>query len=107
MPEIRAASAIRGGKAENIPFSLSYSAIALKDVPMNADLLHILACPQCRNPFLPENNGFFCPACDLVYPIIDGIPVLLIEEAVPRSQWTSRPNPDDGAPLSSRKANPA
>ena len=33
-------------------------------------------------------DGFLCPACAVVYPVRDGIPVMLVEEAVPRDQWT-------------------
>ena len=74
---------------------------------MDLDLLHILACPKCRNPFLPEEKGFFCAACDLVYPIVDGIPVLLIEEAVPHSQWVSRQTSAKDAPLPEHDAGKA
>jgi uncharacterized protein YbaR (Trm112 family) len=31
--------------------------------------------------------GLSCEACQVVYPVEDDIPVLLIEEAVPRSRW--------------------
>ena len=60
-------------------------------------LLQILACPVCRGPLeslfavagqeqgLPQ--GLSCPACDLVYPVRDFIPVLLVEEAIRRPDW--------------------
>lgn len=48
-------------------------------------LLEILACPACHAP-LKENeadNELLCTAedCALAYPIRDGIPVLLVDEA--------------------------
>ena len=57
------------------------------------ELLEILACPRCLGPLEAlgdaENpDGFLCPACAVVYPVRDGIPVMLAEEAVPREQWT-------------------
>ena len=48
-------------------------------------LLEILACPKCHAPLREEADGakLACtdPACGLVYPVRDGIPVLLIDEA--------------------------
>lgn len=40
-----------------------------------------LACPACRGPLLSAVNSIDCPACGRAYPIIDGIPVLLIDVA--------------------------
>lgn len=55
------------------------------------ELLDILACPRCLGPLEAlggeEPDGFLCPACAVVYPVRDGIPVMLMEEAVPREQW--------------------
>lgn len=46
-------------------------------------LLDILACPKCKgDPELTaKKDGLICRACELQYPIKDGIPVMLIEEA--------------------------
>ncbi|NUP52773.1 MAG: Trm112 family protein [Catenulispora sp.] len=48
-------------------------------------LLEILACPKCHAPLREEADAtkLACtdPACGLVYPVRDGIPVLLIDEA--------------------------
>ncbi|MDR2075825.1 MAG: Trm112 family protein [Desulfovibrio sp.] len=59
---------------------------------MDPDLLRILACPKCRGELVPLRRGavlagLSCGICRLVYPVEDDIPVLLIEEAVPRSRW--------------------
>lgn len=56
---------------------------------METTLLDKLACPKCRSPLtvLPRLDGLKCPQCDKVYPIKGGIPYLLVEEAVPASQW--------------------
>ena len=50
---------------------------------INADLLKILACPACKTGLAEKNNSLHCanPQCGLIYPVRDGIPVLLIEEA--------------------------
>lgn len=58
---------------------------------MDPTLLAILACPKCRGSLEPaereESEGLFCPACALVYPVEEDIPMLLVEEAVPRQDW--------------------
>jgi len=44
--------------------------------------LEILACPICKAPvkLTADNSGLKCEACRRVYPVTDGIPVLLAEE---------------------------
>jgi len=46
-------------------------------------LLEQLACPRCKGPLTAASDGELlrCPACGLRYPIRDGIPVLLADEA--------------------------
>lgn len=46
-------------------------------------LLEIRACPVCRQPvkITPAGDGLRCHACRRVYPIIDDIPVMLVERA--------------------------
>lgn len=45
--------------------------------------LDILVCPLCkaRVELLPDESGLKCVTCRRVFPIRDGIPVMLIEEA--------------------------
>jgi uncharacterized protein len=47
------------------------------------ELLEILVCPACRNPLAQTEDGerLKCGGCRRVYPIRDGIPILLVEEA--------------------------
>jgi hypothetical protein len=50
---------------------------------ISKELLEILACPACHggiNP-LEEQQILLCKNCHRAYPIRDGIPVMLIEEA--------------------------
>ncbi len=58
----------------------------------NLDIVNILACPRCHGDLtlIEENNdhtGLACSACHIVYPIDDGIPVMLIDKAIPQDQW--------------------
>ena len=52
---------------------------------LDKDLLDILACPQCKGELTltPEQDGLICAACKLKYPVRDGVPVMLIDEAEP------------------------
>ena len=49
------------------------------------DLLKILACPLCKGELTPtaSGDGLLCPPCALVYPIRNGIPIMLPDEALP------------------------
>lgn len=57
-------------------------------MPLNKELLDILACPKCKGDiFLNQaEDGLICKACRLVYPIKEDIPVMLIDEALPYSE---------------------
>ena len=50
---------------------------------MDKELLDILVCPVSKAPlrWVPERAELVCPASGLAYPVRDGIPVLLQEEA--------------------------
>ena len=50
---------------------------------MDAKLLEILVCPVCKGPLLlrREPGDLVCRPCRLAYPVRDGIPVMLVDEA--------------------------
>jgi len=52
-------------------------------MPLEAGLLEILACPACHAPLKEQASELICTgdACGLAYPVRDGIPVLLVDEA--------------------------
>jgi len=53
---------------------------------ISPDLLEILACPKCHTKIeFRDPDKLYCPNCKVLYPIVDGIPVLLIEEGKPES----------------------
>jgi len=47
-------------------------------------LLEILACPLCKTEvkLTEDGAGLLCGTCRRRYPIVDDIPIMLIEEAV-------------------------
>ena len=48
------------------------------------DLLDILVCPVCKKPLILKDGGqsLKCGECRRVYPVRDGIPIMLVDEAV-------------------------
>lgn len=48
---------------------------------IDEELLKILACPFCKSDVVLENGKIVCLKCGRKYPIKDGIPIMLIEEA--------------------------
>jgi len=57
--------------------------ICLQEYLLDKKLLEILACPICKGPllYMKENTELICKADRLAYPVRDGIPVMLEEEA--------------------------
>ncbi|MCD6487466.1 MAG: Trm112 family protein [Syntrophobacterales bacterium] len=51
---------------------------------MERELLEILACPKCKGDIRlnKDESGLICDKCKLMYKIRDGIPVMLIDEAI-------------------------
>ena len=52
-------------------------------MPVDPELLEILACPHCKTKVELVKNGsaLKCAECKRVYPIKDDIPVMLLDEA--------------------------
>ncbi|MCK5132326.1 MAG: Trm112 family protein [Candidatus Sabulitectum sp.] len=47
-------------------------------------LLEILVCPRCKGELeyrTGENESLICHACAVAFPVRDGIPVMLMDEA--------------------------
>ena len=54
-------------------------------MPLTPQLLEILVCPKCKGPleYRAEEDALICLRDKLRYPIRDGIPIMLIDEATP------------------------
>ncbi len=50
---------------------------------IDKELLDILVCPVCKGELkqTEKEDGLICYTCELVYPIIEGIPVMMKDEA--------------------------
>jgi tetraacyldisaccharide 4'-kinase len=70
-----------------LPVSAQFAAVdrqqLLRRLLMDARLLEILVCPLCKGPLRNERarNELVCAADRLAFPVRDGIPVMLEEEA--------------------------
>ncbi len=52
-------------------------------MPVDKELLEILACPDDKSPVHEEGDRLVCTSCGRRYPVRDDIPVMLLEEAEP------------------------
>ena len=50
---------------------------------ISSELLEVLACPKCKQKveLTEDGSALVCQSDRLRYPIVDGIPVMLVEEA--------------------------
>lgn len=49
---------------------------------ISTELLNVLRCPIGKAELKQENDFLICTNCGAKYPIEDGIPILLIDEAI-------------------------
>ena len=54
---------------------------------ISQELLDLLVCPVCKTPvkMTADEKGLRCSICRIVYPIRDGFPVMIRDEAKPES----------------------
>jgi len=54
---------------------------------ISQDLLDLLVCPGCKTPvkLTADQQGLRCSTCRIIYPVRDGFPVMIREEAHPES----------------------
>jgi uncharacterized protein YbaR (Trm112 family) len=52
---------------------------------LSKELLDLVRCPKCRGALTlrDDESGFVCAPCKVLYPIEDGLPNFLIDEARP------------------------
>jgi len=48
---------------------------------LEAEFIKRLACPACKNALTQEQEKLCCAQCGRRYPIREGVPILLLEEA--------------------------
>jgi len=48
---------------------------------IDKELLEILACPACKSDVALQEDKIVCVQCGRKYPIRDGIPIMLVDEA--------------------------
>lgn len=57
---------------------------------LKKELINILACPKCKGALTvqPAEDGLACAKCSVVYPVRDEIPIMLVDQAIPKKEWT-------------------
>jgi LSD1 subclass zinc finger protein len=52
-------------------------------MPVAQELLDLLVCPACKTPvsLTEQKDGLRCATCGRTYPIVDDIPVMLLDKA--------------------------
>ncbi len=52
---------------------------------LSPELLDLLVCPRCKGPLRYDEaaSRLTCAVCSLAYPVRDGIPIMLVDEAIP------------------------
>jgi uncharacterized protein YbaR (Trm112 family) len=62
-------------------------------VNLDPELLEIIVCPDCHGSLRPDDTDqtLTCTRCGLVYPVVDDIPVLLVDEARRPGRTAERP----------------
>lgn len=50
---------------------------------MDRKLLEILACPKCKGGVRVKGMFILCEKCGLAFPVLDGVPDMLVEDAWP------------------------
>lgn len=55
------------------------------ELEVSATLIEMLRCPDCLTPvkLTADKQGLRCDHCHLIYPIRDGFPVMIKDEARP------------------------
>ena len=48
---------------------------------IDKELLELLACPVCKTRVTEEGDRLVCTECGRRYPVRDGIPIMLVDEA--------------------------
>ena len=53
-----------------------------RNAMLDQDLVRLLACPVCQAGIAPHRERLICQGCARVYPVQDGIPILLPDTAL-------------------------
>lgn len=61
-------------------------------MPLDATLKELLVCPQCRGELEERRDGLLCAREGLLFPMRDGLPVMLLEEATKISAPDAAPS---------------
>jgi uncharacterized protein len=58
----------------------------LSPAAFDASIVDLLACPVCYGDLRLDISHLICAHCQRTYPIVDGIPVLTVDESEPAAE---------------------
>ena len=59
---------------------------------LDPTFVEMLACPACKLPVAEQGDRLVCGRCGRRYPVRDGIPIMLIDEAEGPARETEGPS---------------
>lgn len=81
---------------EKIALNIKSDIIVFMDKTLIEEYLKVLACPNCKKEVkwkrIKDKEGFLCEKCQLFYPIVEDIPVMLVEEAIKLQNLEDEPS---------------
>jgi uncharacterized protein YbaR (Trm112 family) len=57
-------------------------------MPLTQAQLNLVVCPVCHAPLTLTDAGIACTGCARIFPVVDGLPVLLAARATPAKPLT-------------------
>ena len=61
----------------------------MQDVKRIREVLELIVCPACQGRLTLAEGTVDCEVCGRRYPVVDGIPVLLVDRAATQEQSAS------------------
>jgi ubiquinone/menaquinone biosynthesis C-methylase UbiE/uncharacterized protein YbaR (Trm112 family) len=67
----------RDGKGLNLFVTARKPGVPETSPRSDVNILDHLVCPQCRTRLMANGAGYHCSSCDLTYPVVDSLPLLI------------------------------
>lgn len=55
---------------------------------IDEELRSILVCPICKGDLNDRNEGLLCKKCEVIFPVIEDVPYLIVEEVIKQKEQT-------------------
>jgi len=72
---------VKSAQTSTEPVKTNQAAMPTPQPTLDPAVLTQLACPSCHGDLRLQDSRLICAACSRKYPIVDGIPTLIVERA--------------------------